>query len=72
MRLPDGHDTDALLRDAVDHGVAYVPGAPFFAGPADPATLRLSFATREPKEIGRGMERLADVFRPDHRTADRS
>ncbi|WP_046731442.1 PLP-dependent aminotransferase family protein [Streptomyces humi] len=70
-RLPDGHDTAALLRDAVDHGVAYVPGAPFFSGPADPATLRLSFATHEPEEIRRGMARLAGVFRPDRRPAHR-
>lgn len=67
VRLPDGHDTAALLRDAVDHGVAYVPGAPFFSGPADPATLRLSFAAYEPKEIRRGMERLADVFHSNQR-----
>ncbi|WP_329251590.1 PLP-dependent aminotransferase family protein [Streptomyces sp. NBC_01478] len=72
VRLPDGHDTAALLRGAVDHGVAYVPGAPFFAGPADPATLRLSFAAHEPKEIGRGMERLAAVFRSNHRPTEGS
>ncbi|MEH0470946.1 PLP-dependent aminotransferase family protein [Streptomyces sp. B21-097] len=71
VRLPEGHDTAALLREAVEHGVAYVPGAPFFAGAADPATLRLSFAGYEPKEISRGMERLADVFHSNRLPADR-
>ena len=67
VRLPDGHDAGALLPDAVDHGVAYVPGAPFFAGPADPATLRLSFAGHHPKEIEQGMKRLAGVFHAHRR-----
>jgi DNA-binding transcriptional MocR family regulator len=38
-----GIDTGELLQLAVRHGVAFVPGAPFFCGPADPLTLRLSF-----------------------------
>ncbi|MEV6024040.1 PLP-dependent aminotransferase family protein [Streptomyces sp. NPDC052036] len=72
VRLPDGYDAGALLPEAVDRGVAYVPGAPFFAGAADPATLRLSFATHQPSEIERGVKRLAGVFHPDRRPTDRS
>ncbi|WP_327189144.1 PLP-dependent aminotransferase family protein [Streptomyces xinghaiensis] len=63
VRLPDGHDATALLREAVTHDVAYVPGAPFHAGPPDPATLRMSFTTHTPEEIGEGLLRLAKVFR---------
>lgn len=58
-RLPSGHDTTALLRQAVAHQVAYVPGAPFFAGQSDPATMRLSFTTHTPAEISVGLTRLA-------------
>ncbi|GAA1245947.1 PLP-dependent aminotransferase family protein [Kitasatospora nipponensis] len=58
-RLPAGHDATALLRRAVAHQVAYVPGAPFFAGPPDPATMRLSFTTHSPAEIADGLTRLA-------------
>ncbi|MGP3949253.1 aminotransferase-like domain-containing protein [Streptomyces sp. 7N604] len=61
--LPEGHDAAALLRTAVEHDVAYVPGAPFYAGPADPATLRLSFTTHTPDEIAEGLRRLAKVMR---------
>ncbi|MFG2881531.1 PLP-dependent aminotransferase family protein [Streptomyces sp. NPDC048297] len=68
-RLPDGFDTAALLLDAVTNGVAYVPGAPFFAGPANPATLRLSFTTHHPPEIDRGLKRLAGVFHAGHRAS---
>ncbi|WUH78750.1 PLP-dependent aminotransferase family protein [Streptomyces sp. NBC_00435] len=58
-RLPEGHDATALLRAAAARGVAFVPGAPFFAGPPDPRTLRLSFTTHTPKEIEEGFARLS-------------
>ena len=57
-RLPDGWDSGELLARALDHDVAYVPGAPFFSGPPDPATLRLSFTTHRPDEIRVGLGRL--------------
>ncbi|MCX5016017.1 PLP-dependent aminotransferase family protein [Streptomyces sp. NBC_00555] len=62
VRLPDGWDAAALLPQAVAQDVAYVPGAPFFAGRPDPATLRMSFATHGPADIGEGMRRLARTF----------
>ena len=58
-RLPDGWDASTLLPRALERGVAYVPGAPFFSGSADPATLRLSFTAHRPEEIRRGLDRLA-------------
>lgn len=61
-RLPDGWDAGALLERALDRDVAYVPGAPFFSGPPDHATLRLSFTAHPPEEIGLGLERLAQAF----------
>ncbi|WP_377269389.1 PLP-dependent aminotransferase family protein [Peterkaempfera sp. SMS 1(5)a] len=65
VRLPDGMDATALLREAVARDVAYVPGAPFFAGPADRAALRMSFTTHTPGEIDEGLKRLAGVFAED-------
>lgn len=61
--LPAGSDATALLRTAVEHEVAYVPGAPFFAGEPDPATLRLSFTTHTPAGIREGLLRLAKALR---------
>ncbi|WP_407838719.1 PLP-dependent aminotransferase family protein [Streptomyces sp. DSM 116496] len=58
-RLPEGHDATALLRAAASRGVAFVPGAPFFAAAPDPRTLRLSFTTHTPEEIAEGLRRLA-------------
>jgi 2-aminoadipate transaminase len=62
-RLPKGMDAVQLLPNAVARGVAFVPGAPFFAGAADPRTLRLSFVTPSVAEIHRGVAALADAIR---------
>ncbi|MFJ2818817.1 PLP-dependent aminotransferase family protein [Streptomyces sp. NPDC087294] len=62
VRLPDGYDTTALLPQVVRHDVAYVPGAPFYAGEPDRATMRLCFVTHTPPEIGEGLRRLGEVF----------
>lgn len=63
VRLPDGHDAEALLAAALQRDVAFVPGYPFFCGPPDRATLRLSFATHTPAEIDEGLARLGASVR---------
>ncbi|MFH9015995.1 PLP-dependent aminotransferase family protein [Streptomyces sp. NPDC017943] len=63
-RLPEPHDTTALLPQVVRHDVAYVPGAPFYAGRPDRTTLRLCFVTQTPEEIEEGLRRLARGFSP--------
>ena len=62
VRLPGDVDTAELLRTALRHDVAFVPGAPFFAGDPDRATLRLSFTTNTPEQITEGMTRLARAW----------
>lgn len=63
LRLPEGLNAQALLPQAVDAGMAFVPGAPFYAHQPDPRTLRLSFVTSTPEQIDRGMAALAQVVR---------
>ncbi|MEV3857500.1 PLP-dependent aminotransferase family protein [Streptomyces sp. NPDC050095] len=66
VKLPDGpdgpdapgNDSTALLSKAVEHKVAYVPGAPFYAAAPDPTTLRLCFVTQTPQGIAEGLRRL--------------
>ena len=62
-RLPGGVDTADLLPRALAADVAFVPGASFYAGAPDRATLRLSFTTHTPERIAEGMARLAGVLR---------
>jgi 2-aminoadipate transaminase len=64
-RLPAGVDAVTLLPKAVERGVAFVPGAPFYAGTPDPRTLRLSFVTASVQEIDAGMAALAATLRDE-------
>ncbi len=57
-RLPQGMSAVDLLPFAVDQGVAFVPGAPFYADHGDERTLRLSFVTPSVEEIHRGVATL--------------
>ena len=63
VELPDGVDAVALLPKAVELGMAYVPGAAFFAEDAKPNTLRLSFVTVAPDVIERGIALLAQALK---------
>jgi 2-aminoadipate transaminase len=67
-RLPAGMDAVTLLPKAVERGVAFVPGAPFYADAADARNLRLSFVTASAEEIDRGIAALAATIR-DERSA---
>ena len=62
-RLPSSYDTGALLPRVVEQDVAYVPGAPFYAGEPDRSTLRLCFVTQTPEEIREGLRRLGAGLR---------
>jgi 2-aminoadipate transaminase len=61
LRLPPGLDATALLPRAVAAGVAYVPGAPFYAGEPDGRTLRLSFVTLAPAQLETAVAALGRV-----------
>ena len=58
-RVNDGAE---LARRAIEKGVAFVPGAPFFANNPDLATLRLSFATADVAKIEEGLARLGQAI----------
>ena len=62
-RLPEGMSAVDLLPKAVDKGVAFVPGAAFYADNADPRTLRLSFVTASVEQINIGIAALAAAIR---------
>ncbi|MFM9925359.1 PLP-dependent aminotransferase family protein [Variovorax sp. H27-G14] len=63
LRLPQGMNAVQLLAHAVARNVAFVPGAPFYAGEGDPRTLRLSFVTASVEQIDTAVAALAEVVR---------
>ncbi len=66
-RLPRGMNAVDLLPAAVEAGVAFVPGAAFYAGAEDDPealrTLRLSFVTATVQQIDTGIAALARTIR---------
>ncbi len=54
-----GADAREFAKQAIERGVAFIPGTPFFAVNPDHATLRLSFATADVVKIEEGVARLA-------------
>lgn len=56
------NDGNVLAKRAIEKGVAFVPGTPFFCAHPDHATLRLSFATADVDKIREGVARLAQAL----------
>ena len=57
-----GTDAAAFAKRAIERGVAFVPGMPFYCANGDPATFRLSFATAAEDKIRDGVARLAQAL----------
>ena len=55
-------DGNAFAKKAIEQGVAFVPGAPFYCANPDVSTLRLSFATADEARIREGIVRLAKAL----------
>jgi len=55
-------DGGELAKRAIEKGVAFVPGAPFYAANPDLSTLRLSFATAPVDKIEEGVARLRSAI----------
>src|SRR3954452_12280486 len=63
LTLPEDLDATRMRPAALEAGVAYVPGSPFFAGAGGANTLRLSFSHLGEPELASAAERLAEVVR---------
>ncbi|SFE87945.1 aminotransferase-like domain-containing protein [Alteribacillus iranensis] len=62
VAMPESVNTKELLNQAVDNGVAFVPGAPFYVNNPAQNTMRLNFTNSEPEVIEAGMKRLVEVM----------
>ncbi|GGF97333.1 aminotransferase-like domain-containing protein [Paenibacillus abyssi] len=61
VELPEGLDAEALLRAAVGKGVAFVPGASFFAAEPQRNTARMNFTYTEGERMKLGIERFSEA-----------
>ena len=64
-------DTKKLLPKAIERGVAYVPGASFFANGMGWNTLRLNFSFPTEEQIDEGVRILSDLFREELKGRER-
>ena len=63
VTLPQHIDSKALLDEAIQQNVAFVPGGPFYVNEAEKNTLRLSFVTVSPERINEGIEKLSKLIK---------
>ena len=56
-------DGNTFAKSAIEKGVAFVPGAPFFANDPDLSSIRLSFATADVAKIEEGITRLGQALK---------
>src|SRR3989441_11769646 len=63
LTLPPGLDATELLPVAIERGVAFTPGAPFFMDGAGAGTLRLSFSSVAAGRIDEGVRRLGGTIK---------
>lgn len=63
VELPERLNATRLFQQAVEKGVAYVPGTFFYPEGGHDNTLRLNFSNSTLEQIRRGMAVLAELFR---------
>jgi len=62
LTLPEDIDAEEMFQDALDEGVAYVPGSIFYGNSPKENTLRLNFTFVDEKEITEGIKRLGRLI----------
>lgn len=62
VEMPEGFSATELFHEAVESGVAYVPGTHFYPDGGHHNTLRLNFSNSTPDQIHEGMQKLRKLF----------
>ncbi|MCA0755474.1 PLP-dependent aminotransferase family protein [Paenibacillus sp. N4] len=62
LELPEGLDSEALLRGAVRNGVAFVPGSSFYASNPQRNTARLNYTFNTGARTQLGIERFVEAI----------
>lgn len=62
VTLPEGYDTDAMLPEATDRGIIYLPSTWFYPDRSWSRSLRLNFSSQPEERIREAMQRLAETI----------
>lgn len=63
VTLPEGYDTDAMLPDATDRGIIYLPSSCFYPDRSWNRSMRLNFSAHPEDRIAAAMESLGESIR---------
>ena len=63
MSCPEGIDAGAMLPEAIERKVLFVPGRDFFPDGSGSRFMRLNFSNAPETKIETGIARLAEVAR---------
>lgn len=63
LELPEELDANEILDEAMEAGVAYVPGDSFYANEGPKNTIRMNYTTVSEEQIRKGIKILGDVFK---------
>jgi 2-aminoadipate transaminase len=62
VTLPEGYDTDAMLPEATDRGIIYLPSSWFYPDRSWSRSMRLNFSSQPEERIAEAMRRLAETM----------
>ncbi|GAB2732544.1 aminotransferase-like domain-containing protein [Sinomonas soli] len=62
ITLPEGIDTEAIVYEAIEQGVVYVPGTAFYTDGSGHGELRMSFCLPSIEDIRKGARILGELF----------
>ena len=60
--LPEGYDTDAMLPEATDRGIIYLPSSWFYPDRSWVRSMRLNFSSQPEERILEAMRRLGETI----------
>ena len=63
LTLPDYLNSEELIGDCINRGVAFVPGRSFFTNGEGEQCIRMNFSNSTPETIERGIKIMAEVMR---------
>ena len=62
LQLPEGSDSVALAASAREHGIAFVPGVPFFPDGRGRDNIRLAYSRVDGEPLEQGCRRLGELL----------